>query len=217
MLSRVISESDCSLSQAAWRIRDDFPASPVSAPPQEPEPQPLADRDTLAAETEQKVCEAYDRGRRDGETASRNQSESQVREVIEKLSTAIVEVAGTRNEAIRRAEADTVRLSLEIARRVLHRELTLDGSALDALVRAALDKLRSQEVHRVRVHPDLEHPIRSCIRHRGCDPAIEVSADTSLARGGVVFETSRGSLDASVDTQLSEIERGLADYLGGRS
>jgi len=31
----------------------------------------------------------------------------------------------------------------------------------------------------------------------------------------VVFETQRGSLDASVETQLQEIGRGLADRLRG--
>ena len=34
--------------------------------------------------------------------------------------------------------------------------------------------------------------------------------------GGAIFEIGRGSLDASVDTQLGEIERGLVDRLGDR-
>jgi flagellar biosynthesis/type III secretory pathway protein FliH len=33
----------------------------------------------------------------------------------------------------------------------------------------------------------------------------------------VVFETERGNLDASVDAQLREIERGLADCLRRRA
>jgi flagellar biosynthesis/type III secretory pathway protein FliH len=32
-----------------------------------------------------------------------------------------------------------------------------------------------------------------------------------LPVGAVVFETSRGSVDAGLDTQLREIERGFAD------
>ena len=38
-----------------------------------------------------------------------------------------------------------------------------------------------------------------------------------LTQGSAVFETSRGELDASVDTQLAEIERGLTDVLERRS
>ena len=37
--------------------------------------------------------------------------------------------------------------------------------------------------------------------------------DTSLLPGEVFFETAQGMLDASVDTQLREIERGLIDKL----
>ena len=37
--------------------------------------------------------------------------------------------------------------------------------------------------------------------------------DGSLQPGGVVFETNQGNLDASVDSQLAEIERGLADHM----
>jgi flagellar assembly protein FliH len=186
-----------------------------------PEPEPEVDhlaisRSLLAAENEQKERQAYESGRREGEANARHQAQSEVREMIEQLAATIAEVAGARNDAIRRAEADIVQLSVEIARRILHRELALDTSALDALIRAALEKLRSQEVFRVRVHPDQQQLIKACLQRLGRDCTIEVVADPSRARGAAVFETSRGSLDASVDTQLREIERGLADHLGAR-
>ena len=37
--------------------------------------------------------------------------------------------------------------------------------------------------------------------------------DPSREVGSIVFETQRGDLDASVESQLNEIERGLADRL----
>jgi flagellar biosynthesis/type III secretory pathway protein FliH len=40
-----------------------------------------------------------------------------------------------------------------------------------------------------------------------------VIPDPSRQPGDVVFETERGNLDVSVDSQLREIERGLADRL----
>jgi flagellar assembly protein FliH len=46
---------------------------------------------------------------------------------------------------------------------------------------------------------------------------VEVIADASREPGAVVFETERGNLDASVDAQLREIERGLADCLRRRA
>jgi flagellar biosynthesis/type III secretory pathway protein FliH len=47
--------------------------------------------------------------------------------------------------------------------------------------------------------------------------AATVDADPSLAPGSVIFETTMGSLDVSVEAQLAEIERGLADRLGDGS
>jgi len=40
-----------------------------------------------------------------------------------------------------------------------------------------------------------------------------LTADASLKPAEVYFETSQGILDASVETQLREIERGLIDKL----
>ena len=45
---------------------------------------------------------------------------------------------------------------------------------------------------------------------------LEIAPDGSLTPGSVIFETSRGDLDASVDTQLAEIDRGLTDALKRR-
>jgi len=45
----------------------------------------------------------------------------------------------------------------------------------------------------------------------GSSRPITVAADPGLPVGAVVFETSRGSIDAGLETQLKEIERGFAD------
>ena len=44
-------------------------------------------------------------------------------------------------------------LALAIARRILHRELTVAPEALLGLVKAALEKIGGREIHRVRVSP----------------------------------------------------------------
>jgi len=44
-----------------------------------------------------------------------------------------------------------------------------------------------------------------------------VLGDPQLTPGSAVFETSRGELDASVSTQLDEIQRGLTDLVRRRS
>ena len=113
----------------------------------------------------------------------------------------------------REAEADMVQLAVAIARRVIRRELAVDPEALHGLVLGALEKLQVQEISRVRVHPSHVASVSEFLRDRAHGAVIEVVADSSGAPGAAVFETSRGNLDASVESQLSEIERGLADTL----
>jgi flagellar biosynthesis/type III secretory pathway protein FliH len=40
---------------------------------------------------------------------------------------------------------------------------------------------------------------------------VEVVADPLVSPGGAVFSTSQGELDGRIETQLEEIEHGLAD------
>lgn len=171
----------------------------------------------LSAALDQRSREAYEHGFRAGEGAGREQLEAEVRAAVEALAKTAAEVSAARTEVIHRAEGDTVRLSIEIARRVLHREITVDPSALEALIRAALAKLENQEICRVRVHPELGSLVRTCLEKTGRGGGVEVIDDPAQSRGGASFEISRGTLDASVNTQLREIENGLIDEMRIRS
>src|SRR5580704_16653677 len=133
----------------------------------------------LTAAAEQQARQAYETGLRTGEGAARKALEAETRAAIDRLATTIVDIAATRGDVINRAEADTVRLAIEIARRVLHRELTVDSNALEALTKAALHKLQSQEIHRVRVHPEQEKMVRASLQQCGRGDGIEVIADPS--------------------------------------
>jgi flagellar assembly protein FliH len=94
---------------------------------------------------------------------------------------------------------------------VLRRELTVDPASVEGLVGAALERLQSQEGCRIRIHPDHVPALQASIERLGMSAKVEVIADPAQELGAAVFEMQRGNLDASVDTQLREIERGLVD------
>jgi flagellar assembly protein FliH len=156
---------------------------------------------------------AREAGFREGEAVGKAQAEVEVRSAIGQLSQSIAEMDQYRTRLFRQSEADAVRLSIAIARRVLRREITLDPSAIEGLVRAALEKLQSQERCRVRMHPNYIPVLRSEIDRLGMGAKVEAIADPAQEPGAAVFEMARGNLDASMDTQLREIERGLVDRL----
>ena len=100
---------------------------------------------------------------------------------------------------------------------MLRRELAIDPEALHGLVLGALQKLQGQELSRVRVHPSHAALVTACLQQAATGCSVEVIADPSRDLGAVIFETQRGNLDASMESQLQEIERGLADRLRKQS
>jgi flagellar assembly protein FliH len=164
---------------------------------------------------EQKLREAHAAGVSEGEAEGRKRAAAETQAAIERMARSIEEMAGLRARLRKDAEADVVRLALAIARRILCRELAVDPDAMHGLVLGALEKLQGQEICRVRVHPAHAPLVSQCLRQAIPATPVEVIPDASREPGAVVFETERGSLDASVETQLREIERGLADRLRG--
>jgi flagellar assembly protein FliH len=166
----------------------------------------------IEQECERLSKEAYQAGAREGEASGRKRALAELQPVMERLARSIEEIGGLRARLRGEAEADVVQLAMAIARRVLRRELAVDPEALRGLTLAALEKLQAQEIRRVRVHPSHAALVSSVLREK-TGGEIEVVADASRELGSVVFETTRGNLDASVESQLREIERGLADRL----
>ena len=175
----------------------------------------------LQLDLEARVKAAFERGRVVGEANAAQQAIQQAAQnlepVIARLNQMIQELAGMRKRFRGEAEADTVKLAIAIARRVLYRELATDPEAILGLVMAAFQKLNVRETHRLRVSPGDAAVLHEHRSRTELPAAVEILGDASLGPGSVVFETARGELDATVNTQLAEIERGLADITRRRA
>ena len=170
----------------------------------------------IQQETEARVRAAYGQGLAAGEAAVREHSQQKLDPVLNGLNGVILELASLRKRFRVEAEDDTMKLAIAIARRVLYRELSADPDAILGLVKAAFSKLNARETHRLRVSPSDAAAIQEHRTRLQIPPAIEIVSDGSLTPGSAIFETARGDLDASVETQLAEIDRGLTDVLKRR-
>ena len=217
MRTKVLDIGGGDVAPLAWRHMG-APVEPpaeasAEAPRSEPDPELARQTEDLARQTEERVRQAHAAGFREGREQGRNEASQQVQPVMERLTRSIEDLAGLRSRLRHDAEADLVKLALAVARRVLRRELSVDPEAIRGVAMAALEKLDGQEISRVRVHPAHAAELGACLRRASSGGAVEVVPDAAREPGFVVFETEHGSLDASVDTQLEEIERGLADRL----
>jgi len=172
-----------------------------------------AESTTPAQEAENAVEAAYKRGYAQGVESCRTDAQEQVREMLEKLAQSIKTLADLRHRMRHTAEEDLVKLSIAVAKRILNRELSVDPSSVQGIVHVALEKLQSREISRVRVHASHEPAIRNSLLALGPQSQIQLVADSTLHPGDVIFETTQGDFDASLDFQLKEIERGFADRL----
>jgi flagellar assembly protein FliH len=161
----------------------------------------------------EQIRQAYAQGFQQGQDAQAKQHETEVRPLVERLTETLAAFAELRTRVRRESEQELVELSIAIAKRVLHRELTLDPETVHGLVKVAFERVGARELKRVRVHPSHGNLVQSLVEKACPDRRVEVVADPAMGPGDVVFETERGDLDASVDSQLEEIRRGLADRL----
>lgn len=218
MSSRLMRGAEVPAEPMAWKrvssaemisssyLPETMPSDPDPGPAQETaEPAPV--------DTEHLLKDARRQGFEEGQAAARQSAAAQIETMQMKLARTVEELTGARLRYRREAEQDVVALALAVARRILHRELTVAPEALLGLVKAALEKMEIREVHRARVSREDAPMVRKLFEQMGVPQHVEVIADAALSRGGLVIESSRGMLDASVDTQLAEIERGFADLV----
>jgi flagellar assembly protein FliH len=212
--SRILREEEHSVVTPVWwrdtaagvpsvRSREAAGPSAVHAPERDQNP----DRERIERE-------AYQRGFNEGKGVGREQAAAELKPVLDRLAQTLAELSSLRSRIRKDAEGDLLKLSISVARRVLHRELTLDPESIEGLIRIALEKLQSRDLCRVRVHPDQEPAIRASMERFSNSHKVELIPDPSMQCGDVLFETAHGNIDASIEAQLREIERGFADRLG---
>ena len=183
------------------------------------EPVPIPDRseeiaglhrqiDQLRSFTSKTEKDAFAKGRQQGQA----EAQADLQPILERLNGSIAEIAGLRPQLRRAAEKDVVSLSLAIAKRILHRELQIDESALVALARFAFERMGRAERYQILVHPRFAASVEGSLPRRQ-DVSIRVDADPGCAPGTLVIRVENGALDASVDHQLEEITKGLVDRI----
>src|SRR3954453_18511300 len=126
MSSRILLPDDSrDVSPVAWRQVRTAP-QPVGVEISETAKCAPEDLARIQSDWEQRVVEARAMGVREGEAAGRTHAMTEVQTVLGRLTGSIEDLAALRSRLRREAEADTVKLAIAIARRVIRRELAVD-------------------------------------------------------------------------------------------
>lgn len=182
------------------------PVPAVAAEPAAPPPITAAEQqDRLAALERDAFTKGYAQGERAGVEAGGQRAEAMLR----RLAATLDELGTLRDEMVRQTEQQVVELALAIARRVLHREASIDPELAGALAHVALDRLGPASPATIRLHPDDYSTVGSHAAEGWNGRAVKVVPDPAVARGGCLVESDFGYIDASVDAQVDEIARAM--------
>lgn len=223
MSSRVLPGGEGAASRYQWRRVAGAPVEQESGPAEEGQTkaaleQRIRQLEIEAAARERMVREqgekaGYQAGRREGEASAAKQAAEEIKRILAQSAESLRQLLDWRQQLRKQMEEDLVHLSVTVAGRILNREIHVDKDALTGIVHAALSKIEVRELHRIRVSAQDVALLQEHLTRLQLPARVEVAGDATLPRGSLLFETVRGQLDCSIDVQLQEIDRGLADVV----
>jgi flagellar assembly protein FliH len=153
--------------------------------------------------------EAFAKGFSQGELAGAEAAGQRGEMMLHRLTQTLEELTQVRAQMIHQTERQMVQLAIAIARRVIHREVTIDADLLIAMARVAMERLGETAQVKVRLHPDDYEAAGAARVAQLAGSNVMILADAHLSRGGCRIESDMGILDAGVNAQLQEIARAL--------
>lgn len=169
--------------------------------------------DRLVAEAQDRVAQieqdAFQKGLLEARAKINEEVDAAASDLREQFVRTLTELESLYPLIATRSERDLVKLALEIARKVVHREVTTDPDIVISLARVALERLHPRAVATVLLHPDDFEYVSAHRQSLSGSNAIEIVADRAVGRGGCIIQSEHGDIDARIEQQFASIERGF--------
>lgn len=174
---------------------------------------------------EQLKAQAAEQGRQEGHAAglrqglddAKRQMAEQLQQTSDRCNTMLVAAEQEARQLLQEAEPKIIELVLAISRKIIIDEVEERPAVVLGLVRNALERVRDQNQIIIHVSPDdyqfILQSSRTLQSVVGAEQSLTVTADAVLSKGGCLIETSFGTVEAGIDTQLESIRRVLQGML----
>src|SRR5437867_13432953 len=153
--------------------------------------------------------QAFEQGYAEGERIGKEMGEKMVETAVKRYENAVSQLAETHKALAESMEEEVVRLALEISRKIVQRELTMDPDIVAALAAVALKRVSNHQSITLRVSRQDFARIRAAVATT--NPAVNVKEDASLERGDFVVDTGQTHLDGRIASQIDAISHVLLD------
>jgi flagellar assembly protein FliH len=152
-------------------------------------------------------------GRAQGRKEAFDGASKEIASATEGLVESLRQFAERKDGLFTQAESDLLKLSLVIARKVVAREVAADAHVTAANVKRCLEMLSQRKNLVIRVAPGtlavVEEALPEMGRKLGDLSSVKVLADESVSPGGCLVTGESGMIDATMESQLEEVERVL--------
>jgi flagellar biosynthesis/type III secretory pathway protein FliH len=186
-------------------LGDELAATPPPPPPD------------LAEIQEAARVQGYNIGFEQGYAAGAAAAEAAMAASVQRLAELIGSVHENHAAFFRAAERQVVDLALQIAQKVVEREIENMPDLAVNVVRAALEEMDARTAVRVRVNPEDAELLRrrwAQVVPPGLPPErIELQPDERVRSGGAVIETTHGQVDAQIESKLAQLGNALWTFV----
>lgn len=154
---------------------------------------------------------AYAEGHAAGRRVGMAEATQALQAPLALLAHAAESVVAARTAALSAAEADAVALAVEVAGRIVHKNVEADRQLALGTVREALRRVADRTRLTIRVNPE---DLALVAEHRaewvemvGASGVVDVVADRRVPRGGTEVISPSGIVDARLGSMLDEARR----------
>ncbi|SFQ97026.1 flagellar assembly protein FliH [Desulfoscipio geothermicus DSM 3669] len=162
-------------------------------------------RQAATAEAEKINTEAAREGYAEGYRAAMEEARNEAKKIRAEARTVLARAEEARREKLASLKTEIRNLALEIAEKLVNRELELDPDAVLAIVKESIQLVSNRKYVVLWVHPAEKE---MCEKHRerllGHLPPraeLQIMTDEAVGRGGCVVETDYGKVDARLSTR----------------
>lgn len=141
-------------------------------------------------------------------------------EEIEEIKSSILEFISMKNEMHEKFYPHIMEISLEIAKKIIKKEVEMSQEVLKNIILSTMDELNSDtEKVTIKVNPvDVEFASASLpeiIEAKNVCAKVSISADETVETGSCILIANNGVIDANFATQLAVLQNAFGIYKGG--
>jgi len=166
-------------------------------------------------EVDRREKSAYQKGFHQGRDEGIRMGQEEIRPYIQALQTILKEWEERKETLFRENEVAIVQLAFEIAKKVVHQEISINPDLILYVVREALKKINQGSSLIVRLNPEdvaiFERGMKTYLPEIKQFTDVQIVSEESIERGGCILESDSGIINAELDVQLQKIEESLLE------